>query len=553
MYRRVDPRKNKRHVGRDEVPEHVRQQVLEQDRAAEEAAAEAAAAAAARQSSVKIRVLLNGGKERTITGDKRRPASELAATAAEAFDVPWEGVVQATSGVHAGGGPSKGVGGGVGQWTKEESDDEDSGGGETDHETHDEGQSDGGSSEVDPYAKAIGEVGLTAAGQATGSEGASRSAAEGRAAGGGALAELPGRKTPERLVRLREYLTAPKLPGVPYDERATLGELSFFQGKTVWLETRRPGQPWQRFDPDDVNIAMVRFERVVKGQGGARKAEGKGGAGASAGPSDPLNPFPVVGKFAPERNMRMKASGTIGEIRGILAAFAGTDEARTRVFTMSMDDAESTYKVLCPPRRRKAVGRRLGSSQEPLASEVEGAGVAVALGGVGAKGVPDADAGLDTLEDGPAPVSSVSGGGEAAGVSSEMSGSGRRGGGGDEEPEEGDWEEESGGVVVLGKAGGTLVHKVYVEEVLEDEEEVAGGEAQSLAVRVATDDANRLSVPSGSCLRCLMLEYVELPRIGNTWVDVSNTARLKPRYCVCSGDIASANCCRSGIRSAWEW
>ncbi|CAM9218863.1 unnamed protein product, partial [Laminaria digitata] len=41
MYRRVDPAENRRHLRRDEVPEHVGQQVREQDRRAAEVEAAA--------------------------------------------------------------------------------------------------------------------------------------------------------------------------------------------------------------------------------------------------------------------------------------------------------------------------------------------------------------------------------------------------------------------------------------------------------------------------------------------------------------------------------
>lgn len=490
MYRRVDPLMNKRHLHRDEVPEHVRNQVSEEDRKAKEAAAEAAAAAAARQSSIKIRVLLNGGKyETTISGDKRRPVSELADAAAEAFGIAREGLIpvaETAEGV---------VGAGTQRWAKDASDEEDSAGGETDRETQDEGRSDCGGSGTDTVGGGADAEADTAPGHGKDSDSVVFTEST----------DSQPRVIPQRLIRLREYLMTPKLPGAPFDDIDTVGDLSFFQNKTVWLETREPGAPWARFNANDVNVAVVRFYRTDEGEAGNRTGgnttmSGSGGIterlnGCGEGAPKSITPVPdpllVLGKFAPERNTRLKASGTVGEIRATLAAFAGTTEARTRVFTMATENAESSYEVLCPPARcvkkAKTDGRELPSSLADgeregtdgeaipgIITEVSSACVVsareVAIARVAAlrglsKGAdaPGSNVGLDTVECGPC-------------------GNNRGNRDGEEEEDVGE-----DGIVVLGEPGSTSLHKIFVEEVPEDEED----HNQSLAVRVATDEANR--------------------------------------------------------------
>lgn len=203
----------------------------------------------------------------------------------------------------------------------------------------------------------------------------------------------PARRPRARLVRLREYLSTPRLPGAPLDEASSPAELFFLNNKTVWLETRTPGALWPRFDRDDANLAVVLFSRTpppppssqseaseagaaltrasatrdsdvddarVSSAAKEGSSDGVGGGIGGIPPPPPLPPalFPTLGKFTPDRNMRMQASGTVREVRAALAAFAGTDEGRTRVFTMRADSAESTYKVLCPPRRSSRRRRR---------------------------------------------------------------------------------------------------------------------------------------------------------------------------------------------------
>lgn len=525
------------------MPEHVRQQVLEQDRKAQEAAAEAAAAAVARQSSIRIRVLLNGGKETTINGDKRKPLSELADAAADAFGVIREALVpMAVVGPCP---PGK-------QWTKGVPDEEDSAGGETDRETQDEGRSDYGGSAMD----LVGGAGDFEAESKTLGEVESSSGMTTQAVTTKSLESEPQtRVISERLIRLREHLTTPKLPGAPYDESSTPGELSFFPGKVIWLETREPGAPWSHFDANDVNIAMVRFDREKDDSGKVSERAcgtteglgtpwlGVGDAGqdsadetavtgsavvrSSNGPKErgdgdekeasvskySLIPLPILGKFAPERNTRLQASGTTREIRAALATFAGTDETRTRVFTMNSDNAERTYKLLCPPLKRRYSTKRLGedfqlsSDCTSLAAqhdaEMKGgvragsmaSGVATESSMVSNTRMSETGVGIDTAENGDGLGSSKIVGMWLDGgtISSTDGFAWEHGGSSDDVREQeraiDDPNDGEDKVVKLGEPGSSLLHKVYVEEVPEEECGMEG--KQSLAVRVATDEASR--------------------------------------------------------------
>ena len=507
MYRRVDPAENRRHLRRDEVPEHVGKQVREQDRRAAEVEAAAEAARAALASSVKVRVLLNGGPDdRMVLGDKRRPLRELVDRAAETFGLPIEGALPierdlpieegvpiegrgvpnalpetatrgegreglargeekllplsapstspdipamgaaATAAVAAvparedGGEMGPSPSSGSGDWGAKDalSDGGDSCGGETDRETQDEGRSDecvggcgreggggasdggggGGGGGGGSGGREIGRRGEH--GVAAKEKEQTRSCSAGlsrdgeRASGVGIIASASSSSKvaspslppplPARLVRLREFLQAPQLPGAALDEALTPGDLSFFNGKTVWLETRKPGEVWPHFDRDEVNVAVIRFNRALgpaaaetaavaaAAGGGPSSGAKKGIDGVTGGggnvedgasgkpvappppPPPPLPPalYPILGKFAPERKTRMKASGSVRELRAAFAAFAGTKEARTRVFTMRAENAQATYKVLCPLPPRSGGSRRCDSPRSGHVSEISG-------------------------------------------------------------------------------------------------------------------------------------------------------------------------------------
>ncbi|CAN0346079.1 unnamed protein product, partial [Ectocarpus sp. 12 AP-2014] len=264
--------------------------------------------------------------------------------------------------------------------------------------------------------------------------------------------------------------------------------------------------------------------------------------------------FPVLGKFGVERNTRMRASGTVREVRAAFAAFAGTKEERTRVFVMRMDDPEGTYRVLCPPppppphrcssssprqrrgRRRRSAGGEVGGavteeeppaggdaaaaaagqeglSGSPASVQVVGFTTARALveGTAGHLGVDSADPPLVAgVEERGTSVSACSGAiadeREVEEVEERLAGDARFGGSssggaaaaaaaGDDDSVKEDEDRESE-VVVLGDRGSNIILRVYVEEVPErggagdrDEEE-----SVSLAVKVATDQPNRITV-----------------------------------------------------------
>lgn len=411
------------------------------------------------------------------------------------------------------------------------------------------------------------------------------------------------RPPPVRLVRLREYLNSSRLAGPPFDESSTPGELFFLHGRKVLLETRKPGMPWPRFDRNDINVSIIRFEssvgigrdaadaHAVVGpgdvSGGEDGAAGGNGAVADAAEKDRASPprpreapLPVLGTFAPERNTRLKPSGTVREIRAALAAFAGTDEDRTRVFTMCPDSAEDTYKVLCQPpcvlRRRRSVDvaavtssaaendsrhhgrdvrepsaskprlpvvvkneenrhaisgiaaseeRNQGSkNQQPLSVITGGitgfttaAAVAAAEQAQRHEGItPGATASLvpgggSLLESTTALFSDLASGSygresspsHIAGETSWFESTDASGLGDDvmavrtsEVVECGEEEIGENDIVVLGDRGTTHLHRVYMQELAEwEEDEEEGG--RSLAVRVATDDANRCRCSRG--------------------------------------------------------
>lgn len=552
MYRRVDPPVNKRHLRREEVPEHVVREVRDEDRRVAEAEATAEAARVAQASTIHVKVKLNGGlEEKTVKGDKRRPIRELADRAAEAFGVPVFGEVLEEKGE-----PLIGA-----ELVMESvSDGGDSGGGETDRETQDEGRSDvsavgrGGvgagtiagasaiTNDPDHVSNEIsdGREGLEIVGYGAAASGSSIAPAE-------ALSKA-GSPSVQRLVRLREYICAARLPGIPLEEESSPADLFFTSSnKTLWLETREPGFPWPRFDRDDINVEVVRFERVrgfddsveaaicredrVVGNGEEERAVGR--ILTEALPAKvPLPPrvFPVVGKFAPERNTRMKPSGTVREVRAQLAQFAGTVEERTRVFTMETDRPESTYKVLCPPRfsrqrlvgipppvngyggvrhegaGEKSVGDRdddaafprepkticnnSSSSPFPLSTEagsadeqVETKDAAPMIGFTTAKELVEAEARKAVTVAETICIEGIEG--EIDGAYCEGDEGSSLAGHAVEEP---DIEDE---MVVLGKRGANFVHKVFVEEVPEEEMEDDGGENISLAVQAALDEPNR--------------------------------------------------------------
>ncbi|CAM9733588.1 unnamed protein product, partial [Hapterophycus canaliculatus] len=206
MYRRVDPAENRRHVQREEVPEHVARQVREHARKAAEAEAAAAAAREALACAVTVKAVLNGGPaERTVKGDKRRPLRELVDRIAEAFGIPA-----------VAGAAKDGCSG----------DTELSHKGETEAETQDGGRGDGA---------------CTPAGEETGAEQKDWIEVNGRGgdkietggesitAGGEAAAATgeESRRAPVRLVRLREYLAGPRLAGAALDDECSPAELFF--------------------------------------------------------------------------------------------------------------------------------------------------------------------------------------------------------------------------------------------------------------------------------------------------------------------------------------
>lgn len=553
MYRRVDPPVNKRHLRREEVPEHVVREVRDEDRRVAEAEATAEAARVAQASTIHVKVKLNGGpEEKLIKGDKRRPIRELADRAAEAFGVPIFGEVLEEKGE-----PLIGA-----ELVMESvSDGGDSGGGETDRETQDEGRSDvsavgrGGvgtgtvavasavTNDLDHGSNDLsdGREGLEIVGYDDAASGSSIAPAE-------ALSKV-GSPPVQRLVRLREYICVARLPGMPLEEESSPADLFFpSSNKTLWLETREPGFPWLRFDRDDINVVVVRFERVqefddpveaamcreerVVGNGDEEGAGSRISTEASPG-KVPLPPrvFPVLGKFAPERNTRMKPSGTVREVRAQLAEFAGTVEERTRVFTMETDRPESTYKVVCPPRfshqrlvetphpvnggyegvchegaDEKSVGDReddaafpreprtiynnassspfsLSTAAASAGEQMETKDAAPMIGFTTAKELVEAEARKAATVAATNCIEGIEG--EIDGAYCQEDDGSSLAGHAVEEP---DKEDE---IVVLGKRGTNFVHKVFVEEVPEEEMGDDGGGNMSLAVQAALDEPNR--------------------------------------------------------------
>lgn len=553
MYRRVDPPVNKRHLRREEVPDHVVREVRDEDRRVAEAEATAEAARVAQASTIHVKVKLNGGpEEKVVKGDKRRPIRELADRAAEAFGVPIFGEV-----LEGKGEPLMGAGLAM----ESVSDGGDSGGGETDRETQDEGRSDvsavgRGGVGTGPVAAAstvtndLGHVSNEVSDVREGIEVVGYGAAASGSANAPAEVFSKARSPPvQRLVRLREYICVACLPGMPLEEESSPADLFFTSSnKTLWLETREPGLPWPRFDRDDINVGVVRFERVREFDNPVdaamcreERAVGIGNEegvvrriSTEASPTKvPLPPrvFPVLGKFAPERNIRMKPSGTVREVRAQLAAFAGTVEERTRVFTMEIDRPESTYKVLCPPRsaRRplvetpppvddgssggvcherageKSVGDREDGAvfpREPRAiynnassspfslstaaasanEQTETTDAAPMIGFTTAKELVEAEARKTATATATNCIEGIEG--EIDGVYCQGDdGSSPRG-----HAVEPDKEDE---IVVLGKRGTNDVHKVFVEEVPEEEMGEDEGGKMSLAVQAALDEPNR--------------------------------------------------------------
>ena len=583
MYRRVDPQRNKRHLRREEVPEHVAHQVREHDRRVAEAEARAAAEREAIASSVTLKVLLNGGpEERIVKGDKRRPLRELVDRIAAAFDVPavappplpppaLEMEEGGAAGEEGGGGGAAAAAAAAMGGGKEatRSDGRDSVGGQTDPEAQDEEQSD----ETGSPTGGRPEAGKDTEERVGAKESSNSADGEGGVAVPTAAAP-PNKKLPDlppvRLVRLRDYLAGPRLPGAALDEHSSPAELLFSNQKKVWLETRKAGERWPRFDRNDVNVAVVRFEPALPeapapapapattgdkdyeelysspagggdgggSSGGAAESPPSAGQGWDAGgsaipPPPPLPPalYPVLGRFRPERNTRMKASGTVRQVRAAFAAFAGTDERRTRVFTMRMDTPEATYKVLCQPpcrseqrqrlRRRRRDAAAAAGVVEVTATCEDGdtAGVlqtpAVADGsGVGfttAKALVEAGAEAASPGNVAEPAASTAAAGAAAAVNvvnheqhlstpaatgpQRGAVAGESGSSGivpddeSEEEEKDEQEEREDRVIVLGERGSNLILRIYVEEVPEEDETEEDG--VSLAVKVATDQPNR--------------------------------------------------------------
>ncbi|CAM9388074.1 unnamed protein product, partial [Ectocarpus sp. 6 AP-2014] len=545
MYRRVDPSQNKRHPRREEVPDHVARQVREHARKVAEEEAAAAAAREALACTVTTKVVLNGGpEERTVKGDKRRPLRELVDRMAEAFGIP----TVAASAPEAVDGGGEAVGRGA-----------------DDREAQGERRSKPAAVDHTGAVEVI-EKGGTAKDDTGGSGQESVEA-------GGAAPAAPAAATPQppdRLVRLREFLAGPGLAGAPYDEDSSPAELYFSSHKKVWLETRRAGESWPRFDRDDVNVAVIRFEPAAATTAPEPPAvavkkpidendDPLGVGGGKAIPPPPPLPtalFPVLGKFGVERNTRMRASGTVREVRAAFAAFAGTKEERTRVFAMRMDDPEGTYRVLCPPpppppppprrcssssprqrrgRRRRSAGGEVGGAvteeeppaggdaaaaagQEGLSGSAASAPVvgfttarALVEGTAGHLGGHSADPPLAAgVEERGMSVSACSGAAadkrEVEAIEEGLAGDARFGGSScgsaaaaaaaaddDSVEEEEDRESE---VVVLGDRGSNIMLRIYVEEVPEGGDAGDGNEEEgvSLAVKVATDQPNRIVV-----------------------------------------------------------
>ena len=554
MYRRVDPLVNKRHLRREEVPKHVVREVTEEDRRAAEAEAAAEAKRDALASSIRVTVKLNGGsEEKTVTGDKRRPLRELVDRAAEAFGVPIvedeEAAVDVPEGDDGDGERRDQLCQPVEAWVSKDCT---SDGGETDREIQDESRSDdsaagrggaaGDEEETGGGVVRAGRGAVLVSGQGPKNLGYLPRMGQGSSEEGAIASLKPGSPRGERrLVRLRDYLPGPRLPGAPLEEASSPAKLFFGSNKTLSLETREPGAPWPRFDRDDINVGVVRFDRVIQGLDKPDEASCRGEVDLqdpshTGGVSPKL---PVRGEFAPERITRMKASGTVREVRTQLATFAGTVAERTRVFTMSSEKPKSTYKVLCPPRsaRRLGLGRHLPLRETPTA--VGDLGADASARGVGSPLPPEiraseavASAAIDgatkqapvigfttakalmDLEAAAAPppitrcseIDAFSWGADQPPLKKSDEKSDVRGGNGNGNGygDGGDGFDVEDEIVVLGEQGSSFVHNVYVEEVPEeDDDEGHGskggdgegeGENMSLAVQVALDQLNRFVV-----------------------------------------------------------
>ncbi|CAM9633739.1 unnamed protein product [Ectocarpus fasciculatus] len=558
MYRRVDPSQNERHPRRDEVPDHVARQVREHARRVAEEEEAAAAAREALACTVTAKVVLNGGpEERTVKGDKRRPLREFVDRMAEAFGIP---TVAASS-------PEAVDGGGEAVSP-----------GTDDREARDERSS---------KPAAVGHTGAEVVEDGGGAKDntgsiAQQSVEAGDSAPAALAAAVATPQPPDRLVRLREFLAGPGLAGAPYDEDSSPAELFFSSHKKVWLETRGAGESWARFDRDDVNVAVIRFEPAAATATAAPPAPAvavkkpidenddplggvadvvspAGIGGGNAIPPPPPLPtalFPVLGKFGVERNTRMRASGTVREVRAAFASFAGTKEERTRVFAMKMNDPEGTYRVLCPPpprrcspsscprqrrrrRRRSAGGEAGGGVTEEEEQPARGDAVAAAaaaleglsgspasapvVGFTTAKALVEGTAGhlggdsaepplADGIEERGTSVSACSGAAaderEAAAVEEGLAGDASFGGSSGSSSSSGstavaaaddgveEEEDRESEVVVLGDRGSNIILRIYVEEVPEGGDVGDGDEEEgvSLAVKVATDQPNKIDV-----------------------------------------------------------
>ncbi|CAM9428117.1 unnamed protein product [Discosporangium mesarthrocarpum] len=470
MYRKVDPEKNQHHPRLDEVPAHVRGQAEAENRQlwAKRAAAKARADTVA--SSVTIRLKLADQRSDTVVGHKNKPLSALIDQAAQVFGLQvWASAPepplllgQPGSRVWVGDGSSNKKGGvvspaeggatsrgctiksgkegssrgeGMGQETQGEFNRNDivgfskapatsvnpattspASGNAT--EAEDQGATLKGSQSSFNGGPDLGgevEAASGAGARARGASSTQRVLEEEETAA--AVVALAQPRPPMRLVRLREYLQSSGLPGRPMeDESKTLFELGVLGGRTLWLETRKPGEGWPHFDPKDPVVTVVRFTRAEKkadgetgagartGQGrgvesgpegsGTTEIEGtdtatavaEGGGGGEEGEGEGQSPgkkqrsegkgptaagreeeavaaggkgvgsssFPLwgepAGSFMPECNTRVRQGSTVGQLRAQLAAFAGTEEGRTRVFSLTIDGGVVTdpYKVVCP-------------------------------------------------------------------------------------------------------------------------------------------------------------------------------------------------------------
>jgi hypothetical protein len=106
------------------------------------------------------------------------------------------------------------------------------------------------------------------------------------------------------LFRLRNYNTYTQLRSDAWEVdnagSLTLGELNFHSNRTFYLETRSGGEDWEVYYADGITVLLLEYD-------------------------------PASGEFKEPRNLRLRRTATLGDVRKTIAKWTAYDESRVRI------------------------------------------------------------------------------------------------------------------------------------------------------------------------------------------------------------------------------